>query len=304
MTQRLHCVTTFFNPANFSSLLNNYYVFRDKLLKNHNVELLTIELSFNGEFQINAPNTLRLTGNSVMWQKERLINYAISQLPYNAKYVAWVDCDILFLQEDWAEQALFKLRNEADIIQIFKKVYFCPKGESRFNPTYKAQQGVVWQNKIYKNWLVRRKNKELPFSAPGFGWAGKLDTINAMGGIYDKNIVGSGDTFLTDVFLNSWEIHGYAEKFTNGMKTDMQNYVQNVLDVKPKVDYIPVDIMHLYHGAVANRRYMERHEIIKKYDFDPSVDIQLVNNVYEWSSNKTGMHEEIRQYFYDRKEDL
>lgn len=304
MTQRLHCVTTFFNPANFKSLLNNYYVFRDKLLKNHNVELLTIELSFNGEFQINAPNTLRLHGNSVMWQKERLINYAISQLPYNAKYVAWVDCDILFLNEDWAEQALSKLRNEADIIQLFKKVYFAPKGERTFHPSYSAQQGVFWQNKIYKNWLQRRKTKELPFSAPGFAYAARLDYLKKIGNIYDRNIVGSGDTFLVDCFLKSWEIHGYASKFTDGMKKDMGKYIQKILDNPPRVSYIPVDILHLYHGAIQNRKYMERHDIVKKYDFDPAEDIRLENGVFEWNSDKFGMHEEIRQYFYDRKEDL
>ena len=303
MSNKLHCITTFFNPANFNSLRNNYYIFRDKLLKNSNIDLTTVELSFTGDFQLHGPHIIRLNANSVMWQKERLINYAISQLPYNVKYVAWVDCDILFIQQDWAEQAIKKLR-ENDIIQLFKKVYMLPKGEQHFNPSYSAQQGVIWQNKIYKNWLSRRKNKELHFSAPGFGWAARMDYLKKIGGIYDKNIVGSGDTFMVDCLLNSWEIHGYANKFTDGMKRDMSKYVQKVVDNKPRVDYIPVDILHLYHGAVENRKYMERHDIVKKYNFDPSTDIKLENNVFEWNSDKFGMHEEIRQYFFDRKEDL
>jgi hypothetical protein len=48
---------------------------------------------------------------------------------------------------------------------------------------------------------------------------------------------------------------------------------------------------------------MDRHDIILNYDYDPSTDVELVNDVFEWSSGKTGMHDDIRQYFFDRQED-
>jgi hypothetical protein len=39
------------------------------------------------------------------------------------------------------------------------------------------------------------------------------------------------------------------------------------------------------------------------FDYDPKTDIKLVNNVYEWATDKTGMHQEILKYFHSRMED-
>ena len=155
---------------------------------------------------------------------------------------------------------------------------------------------------IHKNWLQRRINKELPFSTPGFAWGAQRSFYSDIG-IYDKNIIGSGDTFIVDCCLNSWEIHGYAKKFNDAMKTDMDNWLIEFKKKPLTIDYLPVDIYHLWHGSLKNRRYMDRHEIIGKYDYDPKNDIVLKNNVYEWNSDKPGLHEDIRQYFFDRQED-
>lgn len=299
---KLYAITVFFNPAGFHNLLNNYYIFRDKLSQYDNVELLTVELSFNGKFQIDGNNVLRLHSNSIMWQKERLINYAISQLPSDAEYFAWVDCDILFVQDNWIDLAFEKLENN-DIVQLFKRVYFGTKGEREFSPFYKFQQSVIWQYKIHKNWLNRRKSKELGFSAPGMVWAGRVDFFRDIG-LYDKCITGSSDTFLVDCLLNSEEIHGYSLYLTEKMREDMSKYKQKILDKSPRFDYIPVDIMHLYHGTTANRNYLPRHEILRDNNFDPNLDIKLDCNVFEWNSAKIDMHDRIKQYFFDRKEDL
>ena len=67
----------------------------------------------------------RLRSNSVMWQKERLINYGLSKLPAECKYFAWIDCDVMFHADDWCQQACEKLKT-ADVIQLFKKVFYMP----------------------------------------------------------------------------------------------------------------------------------------------------------------------------------
>jgi hypothetical protein len=297
-------VTVFFNPAGYSSLLQNYFIFAESL-RNQNINLITVECAFNdGHFSIpEDKNVYRLRSNSIMWQKERLINYGVSKLPDCCDYFAWIDCDVLFLQDDWAEQACDKLKNSS-IIQLFKKIFYMPKGMLKYDGTkIPFFQGVAWQYKIHKNWLNRRRINELPFSAPGFAWACRRELFADIGGIYDKNIVGSGDTFLVDCLLDSWEIHGFADKFNEKMKVDLMAYCDKFRQKKPIIDYIPVEITHLWHGNLKNRKYMDRHDVIKKYDYDPQQDIQLVNDVYEWASNKPEMHADIRQYFFERKED-
>lgn len=297
------CVTTFFNPAGYKSLLNNHRIFSDKL-KEQGVNLLTVELAFGDQdFEIpTTENVLQLRGNSVLWQKERLINYAISQLPSDCEFVGWLDCDILFSNDKWAEIAVEKLKKN-QVIQLYKKVFYMPKGCTEFNGQYEVcVQSVMWQKMIHRNWLQRRVDKELPFSTPGFAWAAQRSFFSDIG-IYDKNIVGSGDTFLVDCYLGSWEIHGFAKKFNDHMKKDMAVWLTKFREKPLSVDYLPVDIYHLWHGSLKNRRYMDRHDVIQKYDYCPDTDIVLKNNVYEWASDKPGMHEDIKQYFFNRQED-
>ena len=238
-----------------------------------------------------------------MWQKERLVNHAVANLPPECKYFAWLDCDVLFGNKDWANLAVEKLQT-VDIIQLFKRVFYLPKGDCCYKNRHLTMlQGVMWQNKIHRNWLQRRKNKDLPFSSPGFAWAARRDAFSHCGGIYDKNIIGSGDTFLVDVYLDSFEIHGYAAKFNRFMKKDMMSWCEKFRSVNKKTDYIPVDLYHLWHGSLKNRRYMDRHDIVLAYDYDPENDVRLENDVYEWNSDKPEMHEGIKGYFFGRKED-
>lgn len=297
-------VTVFFNPAKFKSLLNNYFYFAEEM-KKAGVRLVTVECCFNGaDFEIpKTTDVYRLRGDSIMWQKERLVNYGVSMLPPECKYFAWIDCDVIFSDSRWPEMIVEKLQT-ADILQLFKKVYYLSPGLTKPDGSkILALQGIVWQQAIHKNWLKRRRNKELPFSVPGFAWAAKRSVFSDIG-IYDKNIVGSGDTFLVDCYFDSWDIHGFGQKFTTAMKEEMMQWCERLKEKKPILDYLPIDIYHLWHGSMKNRRYMDRHDIILQNDFDPTKDIELRNNVYEWSTDKKEMHEAIRQYFFQRQEDV
>lgn len=293
------CITPYFNPAKFETLPKNWSIFSHEL-RRHKINLLTVELSFDGTFDIpTSYDVVRLNSNSIMWQKERLINYGVSQLPSSCESFAWLDCDILFEQSDWVEQTIHKLKS-SDIIQLFKKMHHLPPEEESYNGRHiSIHQGVIWQYKTHKNWLERRKSKDLPFSHPGFAWAANKKSFP--NGLYDKNIIGSGDTFMVDCLLGSWDIHGFAKKFTPAMKTHMMGWCDSL--PKLSCDFIPQSIYHLYHGSLKNRSYMDRHDILIENEFNPEVDITLIDNVYEWSSNKPMMRHAIEQYFINRKED-
>lgn len=299
----LWVITPYFNPARYKSSLNNYVYYANRL-KQQRVNLLTVELAFgNDPFLIpDKYHPLRLRSNSIMWQKERLINFGLSQLPSDCTYFAWIDADVL-LPDNWYELAIAEFDSGTDILQLFKKVINLPKGYSEYKgERISAQQGVIWQKIIHKNWLIRRKIKELPFSAPGFAWAARRSIFQTIG-LYDRNIVGSGDTFIVDCLLGSWDIHGYASKFTSMMKKDMMEWKDKLLTQNLTVNYLPLDIYHLYHGSHKNRKYMERHEAILQNNYDPKIDIRLQDGVFEWNSDKQNMHEQIKNYFFERRED-
>jgi hypothetical protein len=70
------------------------------------------------------------------------------------------------------------------------------------------------------------------------------------------------------------------------------------------VDFVDGDLFHLWHGKLVNRRLRERHVELRKFEFDPTLDIALAeNSAWRWSSDKPGMHAFLRERFASRQED-
>ena len=290
----LTVVSVFFNPAQFKQPIKNFELYAENLYKN-NIPLITVGLDF-GDKSCGVKTDYKLKSHSIMWQKECLINYALERV--KTKYFAWVDADLLF-PDGWYEQTLEKLEIN-NIVQLFKRVVYLPKGHTVYTgERIQLLQGIIWQYKTHKNWLKRRLVKDLNFAAPGFAWAAHTSLFP--NGLYDKCISGSGDTFLCDLLLGSERLHSYFGKMTDRMKEDRELF-KNSLD-EFKFDYLPIEIHHLQHGELKNRNYTDRHDILKKYEFDPQKDIIKVDGVYEWATNKPGLREELKNYFSERKED-
>lgn len=280
----MNVITVIFNPANYKSRLENYFRFRDRL-ENQKIKLTTIELTFPGQ-DPQITDALHLTSDSIMWQKERLINYAVSLLPEEP--FAWLDADLL-LPDGWDDLALTKLET-CDFLQLFENIILLDKN----NNCNEKKQGIIWQYKNNSDWLTKRQKKVLPHAEPGFGFLSKKKFY-----LYDKMICGGGDNLFIDKLLDSYEIHHYWGKLTDKMKQDALKW----RTYSKKVDYLPIEIHHLWHGTIKNRAYLTRDLIFKKHDFDPEKDITLKNNVYEWCTDKSEFHQEIKEYFQNRKED-
>ena len=61
---------------------------------------------------------IRVQNNSELWIKENMINLAISHLPADAKYVAWIDADLEFVNKNWVSDTISALQTYP-IIQLF-----------------------------------------------------------------------------------------------------------------------------------------------------------------------------------------
>lgn len=296
------CVTTFFNPAGYSSLAANHALFAANL-RRQGVNLLTVEVAFGDDPFYLKGDVVTLRSPSCMWLKERLINWGVSQLPPDCDSFAWVDCDLLFGSDDWALQAADKLKT-VDVLQLFRRVYYMPKGDIAYqNRQDHAFDGIVAQRARNRRWLERREDKDLPFACPGFAWAARRGVFDHVGGIYDKDIVGSGDCVLVDCLMGTWKLHGHDVKFNDRMKQHIDEWSAEFGNKQLEVDYLPVDLFHLWHGSLRNRRYMRRHEILRDHDYDPKVDVRLSGPVFEWATAKPEMHQAVKDYFYARLED-
>ena len=105
--------------------LANYRSFRKHLT----VPLITVELSYGEDFELQADEAdvlVQLRGRDVMWQKERLLNVALQNLPSECSKVVWLDCDVIFGREDWSE-GVSRLLDEFSLVQPFSCVHHLPQ---------------------------------------------------------------------------------------------------------------------------------------------------------------------------------
>jgi hypothetical protein len=137
----LWIVTSYFNPQRYNTKRRNYQLFLDKLERSH-LNWLVVECAFGATpFDLSrSPRTLQLRARDVMWQKERLLNIAIQQLPDSCEKVAWVDCDILFDNPDWVVETS-GLLDQVSVVQPFGKAVRLPTGRYIHNETDKFFAG-------------------------------------------------------------------------------------------------------------------------------------------------------------------
>src|SRR3954471_7483678 len=102
-TADLWVVTAYFNPAGFRSKRLNYDRFRERI-DSAGIPLISVECALGGRpFELpSGPTIRRVHGRDVMWQKERLLNVAIGEMPESGRTVACLDADFLFETPDWA----------------------------------------------------------------------------------------------------------------------------------------------------------------------------------------------------------
>jgi glycosyltransferase involved in cell wall biosynthesis len=274
-------------------------------MKKQNVNLCVIELAFgNDAFDLpDDDNLLRLRARSVLWQKERMLNYALSHLPNECKYIAWIDGDVLFSTPTWVDRAVEMFEKGYDILQLFQEVKHLPPQESQYRGDHIMHEwGLVWQSEAYPDFIENRKKGKLLYATTGFAWAGRRELFENAGGFYDKHVLGANDNIIIDCCLNTFELHHYYKAGKGTLLLDnMMEWAKRFGN--PKAGCLHDEIYHLFHGAKKNRGYLTREDVLKIHSYDPLTDIRLENNVYEWATDKPGLHKDVNDYFASRKED-
>jgi hypothetical protein len=74
--------------------------------------------------------------------------------------------------------------------------------------------------------------------------------------------------------------------------------------VRAQVGVIPGRVLHLWHGATENRRYVLRNRELADMRFDPRTDLRRTDSgLWSWSPDRPELHEWAIQYFHHRAED-
>ncbi len=306
----LWAVTCFYNPMGNEHRLVNYHTFRQRL----NAPLVTVELAYNEEFQLNESDVeilIQLHAKDVLWQTERLFNLAIQAVPRDCQKIAWIDCDIVFQRDDWAS-ATSQLLDRFALVQLYEKLYDLRRHASFAQVNL---EHADWAAVSVVSALAAGKSApdvlRLDVSSAtgrsravsGGAWAARREVIDEHG-LYDACILAGNDRARAcaamghfDAAIENWLMNArQAEHYMAWAKPFFNT-------VRGNIGYVEGSVMHLWHGNMLHRNSIRRYDGLQEFDFDPFCDIAIApNGCWQWNTNKSAMHEYVREYLESREE--
>jgi glycosyltransferase involved in cell wall biosynthesis len=297
-TEILDVVAVISNPARFKRRYQLFNEFVERMGQEPRVRLTTVELQQrNRPFITNA--TIQLRTSHELWHKENLINIGIQNLPEDSKYVAWIDADIEFQNKEWVSETIEQLQTYS-VVQLFSHaIDLGPKGE-----TLQVHTGFGY---LYANGQPMsnyRANTPYKNGHTGYAYAMRRECIDAIGGLLDFAILGSGDAHMAlamigkvDLSINK-RLHENYKQLCRIFQERCEKHLQR------NIGYVDGTILHSFHADKKYRAYKERWNILYDNNFDPLRDIKKDGNqLWQLEGNKPRLRDEIRVYFRQRNED-
>jgi glycosyltransferase involved in cell wall biosynthesis len=294
-TSSIWGVTTFFNPASYGSFLHNYKIFRHFLP----IPLLAVELSFSGSYELgpgDAEILVRVDDGDILWHKERLMNLGAQHLPPECCKVVFLDCDLIFADDRWV-QKLDAAMDRYTVVQPFQHEFTLP-------PYTYPRPDAQRAGKPTDSFAFNRRRGISSFGAVGRVWAIRRE-LTARHGLYDREVLGSGDLFLALAITGEWQKARQLLTLGEAQYHDYEQWGRAIaMDVGGDIGFVDVPLFALWHGALPDRKYLKRHEQMLEFGFDPTTDIALTRQgCWRWASDKPRMQEYVRGYFSSRKDD-
>jgi hypothetical protein len=302
--QQLHVIAAISNPKRFESRYRLYNQFAAEM-KTAGANLLTVEAAFGDRVHEVTPpihgKHIQVRGSQEIWLKERLMEIGVQQLPDSAKYIAFVDADISFLNPNWQTETIEALQHWPVIQMHEAAIDMGPTGTPI--ATY---QGFA------ASWA-----KGLPLGVnagggyygtlwhPGFTLAMTRDAYDSLGGLVSQAILGAGDHHLNLALIGKAE-YSLPGGITKGYHDMVMEYQERATQdrIVGNIGYAPGTIVHHWHGKKSFRRYQERWQIIQKHGFDPAKDIKLnAQGLWQLTAAGERMRSDLRRYFFERDED-
>lgn len=301
-------ITMVSNPVRYASRYRLAEVFK-KHIAASGVPLYICEVQHGDrEFAVTSdtdPHHLQLRTTSVLWHKENALNLVLAKLPPEVKYVAILDADIAFQHyhpgddQSWVREMWHQLQMH-EVVQLWQNaIDMGPSGEA-----LAIHRGFVSQ---YRN--NNQTVKKYAAWHPGFGWAWRVDTLRAMGGLIDVSVVGGADRTMALAMINRVGESGDVTVGTQAYRDHMtawQHKAERL--VRRNVGYVQGTIFHSWHGRKQQRGYETRYKILVDAGFDPRVDLRRdANGLYRLVDHGTERDVEFRDallgYLSSRNED-
>jgi len=292
----LYVIAVISNPARFARRYELFNEFCDRMEDEKHVRLITVELQ-QGCRDFVTNSTIKLRTDDEIWYKENLINIAVTHLPDDWEYMAWIDADIEFQNKKWVSETI-ELLQTYKVLQLFSHaIDLGPKEE-----TLQVHVGFAYQYCNGEIWSLPNKYNKLWH--PGYAWAMTRDTFDRVGGLIDFGILGAGDHHMSLSFI------GLVNKTLNKNLHENYKLLCNIYQercekvIKKNIGFLHGTILHHFHGCKTDRKYVDRWEILVSNNYDPLRDvIKNSRGLYELNTDKIKLRDDIITYFRQRNED-
>ncbi len=273
---------------------------------------MTVELAYRDSFDLPADAAeilVQLRGTDILWQKERLLNLAVARLPNECDGVAWLDCDVVFERDDWAERASAALERHP-LVQPFERVYepgaHAWDGTSRVpadaplghSLAHLLARGAVTPELLHGNMRMKHRSNS------GLAWVARREVLER-DGFYDACVMGSGNRAMLCAALGAPADAVRYLQMTPVWAEHFREWAdRHFREVRADIGCIGGTVIHLWHGDLQHRRYQERHRDFSAFDYSPITDVAAdTSGCWRWSSDKRAMHTYVADYFRSRRED-
>lgn len=313
------------NPNRYKSRYALLRKFRDHILKDLGANLLVVECAHGdrshqvtgsvsdvmcetvsrGEYK-----EVQVRNNSHVWLKECLLNLGAQMLPENAKYITFCDSDVTFSNSHIVSEIVHALQVHkvvqpfetccdmgpvGEVIQLHRSFGWCHAQ----GYTYAAgtRDGYNAGSKV--------RGVGIPWH-PGYCLSWRREVLDKMGGLLDVGILGSGDQHTCAALVGKAGVSGACcvNLHPNYKKAVAAYEERAIKHVQGDFGYVHGTILHSWHGRKANRQYQSRWKILERHQFNPEVDVtKNVQGVWELTTDKPGLRDDIRRYFESRFED-
>jgi hypothetical protein len=291
----LYVILPYFNFCGFKSRRRLFidFVERNKDLKG--VRFVVSEVLGSAPLpKLSVWKHIKTSTKCQVWLKESIINMASTHLPKDWKYLAWIDADILFLNQNWVQDTK-EILEYYDIAQLFQTaVNMGPRGEAM-----KTDKSFGYMHS--RSGTPYTASDKYGFWHPGYAWACTRSAWGKMGCLLDWAILGSADRHMALAWIGQVETSCPGNVHTN--------YTKMLLEFQKKckglrIGNIDGTILHEWHGRLEDRKYKERWDILTRHQFDPLSDLGLSKDgIIQLVKNGVRMQVELDSYFLGRKED-
>jgi hypothetical protein len=295
-------VTSYFNPMNGERRRLNYAVFRERL----KIPLIAIEIGLNGRFDLSAADAdilIQYPTSSVLWHKERALNIALRQVPPYVGCIAWLDCDIIFESDFWAQDAVLSLQT-SPVVQLFSEMYDLDPGSTVTACKAKTPSFAYAYNRGLLTHVDFHPTAEYTGRAAlGMAWAAKRELL-VEHSLYDTLILGGGDRAIVCASIGDMDS---AIQFACLNESRAEHFKRWAIPwfegVKGQVGCIDGTLMHMWHGGLSKRKYVTRHMDLAKLEFDPISHLILdENQCWAWADDTSKIQDYAARYFASREE--